>query len=269
MSEKHNSAAAFKRGDLCIYENGEDYGIFEVVGEARNFEADMPKSGWHFPIECIDNRGWRGWAHVDTLRLQPKGENKPHRRAYWVDNSVPDLTEEFKKCPDVDVAAFSSWIAPNLGDFRGVMSMREATPPRAEEAKQVAEFCEHLAGIQRYFLPGAMPATIEKYLQRLALHDHDPDLIERLRADIDSIEWAANQANTQLKVMPAKRGRKRSLSRDKLLAAVIEKLQSMGVNNVLAPNVASGILRRCNIYAPMDEGSTRNAARRSKPKASK
>lgn len=76
-SEQKECPATFNKGDLCIYENGEDYGIFEIVGEARYFETEMPRPGWHFPIEWTGNRDWHGWAHVDTLRPQPKVESKP------------------------------------------------------------------------------------------------------------------------------------------------------------------------------------------------
>jgi len=186
---------------------------------------------------------------------------KHYSVAYWVDETVPDLSDLLPE--GVDPVEFSAWLGRKLGDFRGARAIREASPTRVEEVDVLHTLRSNVRSVYAglHFL--AIPPIAKAHLQDLALKVglNWLELTERATADLLHIEALITSVERDLRALPSRPGRKTARARDVLLAQVADRLQ---LPTKKARADAVKILNRCGISISDNINTEKSAARRGK-----
>jgi hypothetical protein len=196
------------------------------------------------------------------------GKQRRYVAAYWANERVPDLADLLTPI-NVDAAAFSVWLAPLLGRFRGLEQIRpNLDVPPAEQAAAIRRLLAALHQLQPLLDPFALPPPIEARMAEIALRA-DVNVIEltsRLRRDLITLAGIARATAAVVPRMPGKRGAKPKSARNELLSAVIERLRDAGCTARKARELAELILVRCRIDVPADERAVQRAAAQGRSK---
>jgi hypothetical protein len=184
---------------------------------------------------------------------------------YWVDETVPDLSTLLAP-HGIDADEFGAWLGPQLGVYRGSLSVKALLPTRSEELAAVQQLATDLAAVLAHLAPGRIPPVAASQLL-LALHKAGGnwhEMAERVQADMVVMHWAAQHVAGKLEQQPAKRGRKANTARDALLSRVIDRVRQPGMDAAQARALSSRILEACRVETPEsgDDETIKKAALR-------
>lgn len=176
-------------------------------------------------------------------------------RAYFtggvVDDSVPDLSEILTPKLGIDSAAFSEWLAPHLGRYRMDADYHSAAPSRSEEIKALAALSATLQAAHDALAFGAIPPSADALIGETlfrAKGEHLPEVCERIRGDLRTVQVLAQRAQEMMQGMQKKPGRASKRQRDALFVLAVGQLQQMGVTKKhLARSVAADVLAVCGV----------------------
>lgn len=180
----------------------------------------------------------------------------------WRDDRVPDLSAVLTPGLQIDPAEFADWLAPLLAEYRSEAAIREALPARADELATAAALADALEAAAAALRPGAIPERLEALL---ADEGHGAELNwfefrRRLADDLALARILTRRAASR--IPPARTGRKSERGRDRLLAAVVERLRAAGLPEKAARPIAFEILRPCRVTLPTNADAVKRAARK-------
>jgi len=169
---------------------------------------------------------------------------------WWVDETVPDLSDVLTPGLGIDAQAFVQWLAPLLGEYRSAEHVKQATPARADELEFVREFADLLRKVETLALgvPDRTQALIVEAGNRAGINWFE--LRHRLRDDLETTRLLAGYAGDRIKGRPSAKGRKPETARDVLLHAVVGELRKAGMKRALAEGLAEQVLVRCGVRTP-------------------
>ena len=178
---------------------------------------------------------------------------------WWVNETVPDLGKILTPGLGVDSAEFARWLGPHLGQYRGVMHVRESMPSRGAELDFTKEAIAAIAAAEKILGPRSIPDRVdaETAYQGLVAEINWLEFRERLARDLRLARLLMQKTVTKLAAAPARPGRKKDVARDRLVAAVVDQLQTRGLKADLARNLAREVLRACDVQVLDPKRSTR------------
>lgn len=196
---------------------------------------------------------------------KPAGAKALAPIGYWADETVPDLSMLLAP-HGIDAGKFAAWLGPQLGSYRGNLTVKALTPTPGEEREAVHQLVKDLAAVLAHFAPGRIPPVAASQLS-LALYKAGKswhDVYKDLYMDLVTMHWAAQQVAAKLESWPSKRGRRASTARDALLSGVIDRVRQHGVDAAQARALASRILETCRVETPEsgDDETIKKAALR-------
>lgn len=197
---------------------------------------------------------------------KPKTTTRSFNLGWWVDETVPDLTGLLAP-HGIDANEFIAWLGPQLGVYRGSLSVKALMPTRGEELAAVQQLAKDLAAVMAHLAPGRIPPVAASQLL-LALHKAGGnwhEMADRVHTDLVVMHWAAQHVAGKLEQRPAKRGRKANAARDALLSRVIDHVRRPGMSAPDVRSLASGILAACGVETLeefTDDDTLKRAARR-------
>ena len=170
---------------------------------------------------------------------------------WWVDETVPDLSDVLTPKLGIDRQAFGQWLGPLLGEYRSAEHVKQATPARADELEFVREFAGLLRKVETLVVRGA-PDRVQTLMveagNRVGISWFE--VRRRLRDDLDTARLLARYAGERIKGRPISKGRKPETARDALLHAVVAELRKAGMKRTLAESLAEQVLVRCGVRTP-------------------
>lgn len=182
---------------------------------------------------------------------------------WWTDASVPEgVLRELP--PGMNGTAFVAWLGPRLAEYRAQGVMR--TVAQAPSGLGVAELERVRDALRSAWLAlSDLPQSLQMrvltaWQDAHALEDWLP-MRARLSGDLANLTAAFDAAIRTLRTEPSKRGRRPTLARDALLAAIAGRLaEALGPK--AARETAALILVRCGIPAPANVRTQRRNATR-------
>ena len=184
---------------------------------------------------------------------------KPQKRfaiGYWENSNVPPL-DDILAPHKIDAIAFSDWLGPLLGTYRGSLEVRQQLPTATEEHRYAVTLNAAISELSRVIAPMNEPTTLAAHL---ALEAHKLDLNWSAMRDavrMELVEMQTVLARAAKKLPKPKAGRPDSSApRDALVAAVVNRLQEVhpgGPMKVAAVHaLAQEVLVRCRVAGMSD-----------------
>jgi len=192
-----------------------------------------------------------------------KGRRTPvdPRRGVYHNEAVPDL-EPVLGPHGIDAAAFTAWLGPLLGSYRGSAEAMRAIPAKAEQEGDLAAMGRALLKARSFVSPVDGHSLAHIYVAATQRGIDAVALVDRLREDLQTLAVLTFTAQQSVATAPsAKRGPKGTPHRDMLLKQVIEHL-TPGLGATLAGRLAHEALTRCGVQVPAEERGQRRAANR-------
>lgn len=180
---------------------------------------------------------------------------------YWSDERVLDLTELLRP-HGICVSAFSEWLGPLLGEYRGYAEVRDAVePPPSVSAESLAHLIDALQTTAAVLRPNRLPAIVEAKLATEALRGNInlQELWDRLRSDSRELAIVATRVHVALLAQPSKAGAKPKTARNALLASIVKRLREANCTAKVARDVAEQVLILSGVSVPQGERAIRRA----------
>ncbi|HZQ61627.1 MAG TPA: hypothetical protein VFC24_09780 [Casimicrobiaceae bacterium] len=189
------------------------------------------------------------------------------QRTWWIDGTVPDLQGAL---PDgVDIEVFAAWLGPELTNYRNAQNARASFGPVDEELKYVRRTRKALREVRALVGELHEPIRTGALLSEANVRHWDAmlgkgwhDMAARLKEDALLLHALLSEVERALKAKHSKRGRKRVIPRDELLASIVNWLRERSIDAESARASASEILSRACIDVPASERAIRRAAKR-------
>lgn len=168
---------------------------------------------------------------------------------WWEDDRLPDIADLLSP-HEVNQPAFCNWLAPLLEEYRGRQSVEDGLPSRREEVSVLSALKESMKATRARLQRSALPPLLEP---RLAAHAFKRGRNwEEMRADLVArlVEMNSIVVRVERELAPARGGRPNENRRHILLSEVFERLGSGVPKATQRYQLASEILRRCEVHVP-------------------
>ena len=174
-------------------------------------------------------------------------------RAVWTDPSVPDLSGVLTDGLGIDPAEFAAALAPHLRLYRIREALRTNDATREESVASLDALARTLQDAAEMLEPDRLPSLPRALMQddildarRELMHE----FCERVQSDLYLLVDAAKRVRPML--APARKGRRQSLERDRLLATTTQMLRDAGIKAAVAQALARDVLLACNVPVPVN-----------------
>lgn len=186
----------------------------------------------------------------------------------WVDESVPDLSEYLSGL-DIDQDEFSQWLGVLVGRYR--FDQNHKFPSAGTEKKELRDYIKTLEAIIEYSTYGRLPPVVKTLLASEALN-HDINWLESQDAMRKAATYAlviAQRVSAKIQNQRSAKGAPRRTGRDRLVAAVKERLEPYCQSAADARRRTEDILHACGIEVTRasDPDDAERAVRRLERKA--
>lgn len=174
-----------------------------------------------------------------------------YRAAVWSDPSVPDLSGVLTDGLGIDPAEFAAALAPHLRLYRSLEALRSNDATREEGVAGLDALARTLQDAAEMLEPDRLPSLPRALMQEdivNARRESMHQFCERVRSDLYLLVDAAKRVRPML--APARKGRRQSLERDRLLAATTQMLRGAGIKAALAQILARDVLLACGVPVP-------------------
>jgi hypothetical protein len=182
----------------------------------------------------------------------------------WRDESVPaELAEVLQPHREVDAVAFTAWLGPQLGDYREHAASSAGDVTAEDERAYLLQLEAAAAGLRELLRATAAGprATARLHEAGKALRIGWRPLRDAQRAPLKVIERLARAAWADMR--PGRAGRPSATARDRLVAAVVDRLREHGITkSEAALQLAGEVLRACGVPAPAASPKDRNRSAR-------
>lgn len=179
----------------------------------------------------------------------------------WVDESVPDLTEQLKGL-DIDYVEFMQWLGVLLGRYR--FYQKHKYPNAKTETAELDRYITSLEKVIQYHSPGELPPAIcTEHDQQVLDYGINPSEWRRTLREMLTSELAfARKVKAKAKRWKSPRGAPQRTLRDELISELFSKLKEAGATAADARQRVEAILVACQIHAPTGERAVRRAQNR-------